>query len=379
LGNPRIVRIRGGVFEGRRPRHAGSNARLGDHGAIVRVPIVQLTTEDGATGFGRSRASPEELRSLLGAHLDSAFGAAHGAATPWLPCEYPLWDLIGQRTGQPVYALAAAINGRTATMPYKVRTYDTSLYFDDLHLTDHDEATALIADEARQGYARGHRAFKIKVGRGARHLPLDAGTARDIAIVRAVREAVGTEPPIMLDANNGYNLNLTKQVLRETADCHIHWIEEPFHEDPILYRDLRAWLTAEGLPTLIADGEGDASPRLLDWAREGLIDVVQYDIFSYGFTPWLVTGRQLDEWGRRSAPHHYGAHYGNYAAGHLAGAIDGFTFVEWDEVTTAGIDSARYGIDEGWVTIPDAPGFGLTLDEGHFAEAVANDGFDLRL
>jgi len=379
LGNPRIVRIRGGIFEGRRPRHAGSNARLGDHGEIVRVPIVQLTTADGATGFGRSRASPEELRPLLGDHLDTAFKAGHGAAARWLPCEYPLWDLIGQRAAQPVYSLAAAINERTPPPPYRVRTYDTSLYFDDLHLSDNDEAAALIADEARQGYARGHRAFKIKVGRGARHLPLDIGTARDIAIVRAVRAAVGPEAPIMLDANNGYNLNLTKQVLRETADCTIHWIEEPFHEDPILYRDLRDWLTAEGLTTLIADGEGDASPRLLDWAHDGLIDVVQYDIFSYGFTPWLATGRQLDDWGRRSAPHHYGAHYGNYAAGHLAGAIGGFTFVEWDEVTTPSISAEGYAIDEGWVTIPAAPGFGLTLDEDRFAEAVAKDGFDLRL
>jgi len=222
LGNPRIVRIRGSIFEGRRPRHAGSNARLGDHGEIVCVPLVQLTTADGATGFGRSRAGREELQILLGDHLDAAFEPGHGATARWLPCEYPLWDLIGQRTGQPVYALAAAINERTAPTPYRVRTYDTSLYFDDLHLSDTDAAAALIADEARQGYARGHRAFKIKVGRGARHLPLDMGTARDIAIVRAMREAVGPQPPIMLDANNGYNLNLTKQVLRETADCNIY-------------------------------------------------------------------------------------------------------------------------------------------------------------
>ncbi len=379
MASPRIVRIAGGTLAGRRPRHAGSNARLGDHGEIVRVPIVRLTTDDGATGFGRSRADREALAPLLGQSLADAFDPRRGVATRWLPCEYPLWDLIGQRTGQPVYTLAAASAERTPPTPFRAPTYDTSLYFDDLHLADDDAAAALIASEARDGFARGHRAFKIKVGRGARHLPHDQGLRRDIAVVRAVRAAVGPEPPLMLDANNGYTLNVAKEVLRATADCGVFWLEEAFHEDPILYADLRDWLAAEGLSTLIADGEGDASPHLLDWARDGLIDVVQYDIFSHGFTPWLATGRQLDGWGRRCAPHHYGAHLGNYYAGHLAGAIGGFTFVEWDEVGTPGIDGGGYSIADGWVTIPNAPGFGLTLDEARFAEAVAAGGFDLRL
>ena len=39
----------------------------------------------------------------------------------------------------------------------------------------------------------------------------------------------------MLDANNGYNLNLTKRVLQETADADVYWLEEPFHEDPELF------------------------------------------------------------------------------------------------------------------------------------------------
>ncbi len=377
MKNPRIVRIEQGTLAGQRPRYAGSNARLGDHGLAVNVPIVRVTTEDGATGFGRSRATREALTGLLGDRLGDAFQAERGATARWLACEYPLWDLAGHRAGQPVYRLAAAIVGRAATEPCRVRCYDTSLYFDDLHLASHEAAAALIAAEAREGYERGHRAFKIKVGRGARHLDPAGGTARDIAVVRAVRAAVGPEPPLMLDANNGYTLNLTKQVLTETADCGIFWIEEPFHEDAILYADLRAWLAREGLPILIADGEGDASPRLLDWAREGLIDVVQYDVFSYGFTPWLATGRTLDGWGRRSAPHHYGAHYGNYAAGHLASAIEGFTFVEWDEVSTPGLDSDAYAIEAGVLTLPDAPGFGLGLDEAIFRAAVAANGFEL--
>jgi L-rhamnonate dehydratase len=379
LENPRLVRIEWGLIEGERPRHAGSNARIGDHGLTVRVPVARMTMEDGATGWGRCNAGREVLAALLGRPLDALFDPSHGATDAGLPCEYPLWDLAGNRAGRPVFALAAAITGTAPPAPYRAPCYDTSLYFDDLHLASDDEAAALIAAEAREGYARGHRAFKIKVGRGGRWLPLEAGTRRDIAIVRAVRAAVGPEPTLMLDANNGWNLNLTKHVLAETADCGIFWMEEPFHEDPRLYEDLHGWLAHEGLPTLIADGEGEASPSLMAWARDGLIDVVQYDIFTYGFTRWLATGAQLDTWGKRSAPHHYGAHLGNYYAPHLMGALRGFTYGEWDEVTTPGITATGYLISDGAVSVPDTPGFGLHLEGAAFARAVAQAGFTLTI
>jgi len=179
----------------------------------------------------------------------------------------------------------------------------------------------------------------------------------------------------MLDANNGYNLNLTKQVLAATAAADIYWMEEAFHEDPVLYADLQSWLAAEGLTTLIADGEGLAAPPLVAWAQEGLIDVIQYDIHSHTFTAWLALGQQLDAWGIRSAPHHYGAHIGNYTAGHLAAAIDGFTFVEWDEATAPALSAPGYRVDNGRAILSAAPGFGLILDEELFQAAVAATGY----
>jgi len=125
----------------------------------------------------------------------------------------------------------------------------------------------------------------------------------------------------------------------------------------------------------IADGEGLASPMLLDYAREGFVDIIQYDIFSHGMTNWLETGAQLDGWNVCTAPHHYGRHVGNYVSGHLAAAVDGFLFIEWDEVTTPGLDGSAYRVEEGQVLLPDAPGFGLKLDEALFQQAVAANGF----
>lgn len=367
----RIARIEWGRMEGTRPRHAGSNARLGAHGQKVSVPVARVTTHDGATGWGRAFLRREDAQALCGLSLGELF--AETEISPLCRAiEFPLLDLLGNRAELPVYAL---LTQQRPPAPLRVRCYDTSLYMDDLHLTDDAAAVDLLVSEAREGWNRGHRAFKIKVGRGARHLALEEGTRRDIAIIRGLREALGPDAVLMLDANNGWNLNLTKQVLEETADCGIYWIEEPFHEDPVLYRDLKDWLNQRGLSTLIADGEGDAASGVVNWGREGLIDVLQYDVFGYGLLRWLALGREIAATNIRCAPHHYGAHLGNYVTGHLAPALPRFEFVEWDEAQTPGIDASGYDIREGFVSISDASGFGLTLDESFFAHSVAQDGF----
>lgn len=369
----RIVQIEWARLTGERPRKAGCNARLGEHGKQVHPPIARVTTEDGASGFGWSRVSKEDAERLVGTRLSEAFLPSKGVTQECWLLEYPLWDLVGKVAQEPVYAL---VGGQTAAVEnYQVPCYDTSIYMDDLHLSDHAEAATFMAEEALQGAQRGHTAFKIKVGRGAMHMDLEAGTRRDIAVIHAIREAVGADATILLDANNGYNLNLTKHVLGETADVGIYWMEEAFHEDPRLYTELKRWLDQEGLSTRIADGEGEASARLLDWARDGLIDVVQYDIHHPGFTRWCELGPQLDAWNVGSAPHSYGSPYGNYAACHLAAGIENFQFAEWDQASTPGLDTSAYSISDGHVNVPSLPGFGLSLDEDLYAEAIRENGF----
>jgi L-alanine-DL-glutamate epimerase-like enolase superfamily enzyme len=367
---PVITRIDMATIGGIRPRAAGSNARLGHHGDSVRLPLVRLTTSDGTMGFGRSRASEDQLRTLLGQPpADLVTGGRVEA--DWTSCEFPLLDLAARLAGQPVCRF---IGGA----PRQLQTYDTSLYFDDLHLADDAPAAELIANEARDGWDLGHRAFKIKVGRGARHMPLEAGTVRDIAIIHAVREAVGPDAVVMIDANNGWNLNVTKRVLHDTAGANLYWLEEAFHEDSVLYADLKEWLAAEGLNVLIADGEGAFHPALATWAIDGAVDVVQPDIFDIGFTRWLDLGAELDAHEVQSSPHTYGGGIGPHAVAHLAGIVRGIGFIEWDDATFAEIDASAWSIRDGVIAVPDAPGFGLELDHAAFDAAVAQNGFTLR-
>ena len=376
MDNSKIDRIECVPLIGTRPREAGCNSRLQVHGLHVRPPIARITTDDGAAGFGMSRMSEEDAASLVGAPLSEAFDLESGVSDRFRALEYPLWDLAGKLAGKPVYEM---LGGEPdADGIFRARCYDTSLYIDDLHLADDNEAAALIASEALEGKARGHKAYKIKVGRGAMHMPLQQGTHRDILVIRAVRNAVGPDATILIDANNGYNLNLTKQVLSETADAKVYWMEEAFHEDGSFYANLKEWLNSEGIETKIADGEGGASLNLLQWAEEGLVDIIQYDIFHPGFTRWLELGPQLDEWNVGSAPHHYGGHYGNYVSCHLSAAIRGFEFAEWDQADTPGLDDSGYSISDGLVSVPNSPGFGLNLDEEIYAHALQENGFDVR-
>ncbi len=376
MTNAGIDRIEYGTLVGRRPRLAGNNSRIPVHGLEVEVPLIRLTTADGANGFGTGRADAETAQALLGRRVSDLLSPEGRVREDSGAFEFPLWDLLGNLKGKPVYELAARDVTRVGER-LRVPCYDTTLLIDDLHLASNVAGAALIAEEARYGYENNHRNFKIKVGRGARWMPLEKGTQRDIAVVKAVRDAVGSEAKIMIDANNGYNLNIAKRVLAETADCDVFWLEEAFQEDAALYEDLQGWIKREGLSALIADGEGGAPPELMDWARAGFVDVVQYDIFSHGFGNWLDTGAQLDGWGARTAPHHYGRHLGNYVSGHLAGAVKGFTFVEWDETATPGIDASAYRVEEGQVVMPAAAGFGLELDEDIFRAAVQDGGWEL--
>src|SRR5215213_8858486 len=160
MDDARIARIEWAALVGERPRAAGCNAHMEPLGRHTRTPIARVTLDDGTSGFGLCRGSEADLRALVGTRLSELFDPAHGVTARGLLAELPLWDLAGRRAGQPVYALTTAITGApTPAEPLRVRCYDTTLYIDDLAAADDEAGGALMADEARQGWERGHRAF----------------------------------------------------------------------------------------------------------------------------------------------------------------------------------------------------------------------------
>ena len=68
--------------------------------------------------------------------------------------------------------------------------------------------------------------------------------------------------------------------------------------------------------------------------REGIVDVLQWDILSPGLSRWLEFAPNIEAWGRICSPHHYGTMLGNYHLAHLGLSMPNFGFVEWDHAST---------------------------------------------
>jgi L-rhamnonate dehydratase len=370
----KIEKIERATLPGKRFRASGKNSSSHEQGDSVTHDIVRITIA-GRTGFGWSVLTQEAAHSLIGKSATQLFTPEGRVHPEYAIIDYPLLDWLGQALSSPIYSLfgkkAIASSGKT----FSAACYDTSLYFDEIHLEDEKEAVQFMQKEVAEGLEKGHRNFKIKIGRGGRHMPLEAGTQRDIAVIRGVREAAGPEAKIMIDANNAYNLNIAKQVLSAVAKEKVFWLEEAFFENPLLYEDLKEWMSKQGMNVLVADGEGHAASTLVEWALQGHIDVIQYDILTYGFSRWLELGQILDKGKIKTAPHNYHSGYGNYVSCHLAAAIEGFLFVEWDEIDVTGLDASGYKIAEGKAIVPSDPGFGLKLDDGYFTAMVKENGW----
>src|SRR5262249_44284538 len=121
------------------------------------------------------------------------------------------WDLHGKLRGLPVVSL---LGGR---VQQRVPVYASRLYA----LDDLDE----LADEARSYVASGFTMLKQRFGFG----PADGrqGIERNVALVRAVRDAVGFEVGLAADAYLGWDVGYALEMARRLADFDLMWIEEP--------------------------------------------------------------------------------------------------------------------------------------------------------
>src|SRR5260370_26222236 len=108
----------------------------------------------------------------------------------------PLFDLIGKLTNKPAWALLgdSARDG--------IPCYDGTLYFADV--MQPERGVAAVVEEAEEAVRSGFKAVKLKLGRGSKWMDRASGDARDIAVVHAVRKAVGNGILIMVDPNNSY-------------------------------------------------------------------------------------------------------------------------------------------------------------------------------
>jgi D-galactarolactone cycloisomerase len=335
--------------------------------------LVEVVTDDGRSGWGEaygppgpSRAIVDELYAprLLGRDpLDAAvlweecyaltrdYGRTGFPVAALSAVDIALWDLRGQALGQPVAKLLGGV------FRPRLHAYATGLYRHDVA----DNARAL-AEEAGGYAAEGFQAMKLKVG---------FGVEEDLRNVRAVREAIGPERRLMVDANHAYDAMTAVRLGRLMEPCDIGWFEEPVvPEDLEGYRQVKAALA---IP--VAGGEAEYTRwGFRELCARRCVDILQPDICGCGgFTEAQRIAALASAWGITVYPHVWGSAVGLHASLHWAAAlppnpaalVPGDLWFELDR--TPNPFRERLALEPlaqagDMIEVPQRPGLGLQVD-----------------
>jgi L-alanine-DL-glutamate epimerase-like enolase superfamily enzyme len=239
--------------------------------------LVELETDDGLTGWGEASPLPYftgETPATVHWVLEHVFLPRLVGEDPWdgprlhrrlgeglagnaaarCAVDVALHDLRARAAGLPLYRFLGA--QAAETLP---RTGILSI-----------ESAAQAAAEAKAWVGRGYRTLKIKVG---------GGIAADVDRVTAVRDAVGSEVRIRIDANAGYALREARELARALAPIGLEAFEQP-----IAAGDITAWRAlrrAVDVP-LMADESLHTPQDALALAREHLADFVVIKLIKTG-------------------------------------------------------------------------------------------------
>jgi len=370
----KITRITGFDLISERSKLAGKNSRLDVHGRRSTDRMVRIFTNAGLEGLGNCRAGKTELTQLLGKNPFEFYMSTNRKITgPLGAGTMPLWDLIGKVLKKPVYKLLGG------TGPKKVPVYDGSVYFSDLLPEYTHKPLDRFKEEIDMGMAIGHRAFKVKIGRGAKWMPPKEGYARDVEVLKTIRQHAGPKIIIGVDANNDYDLAKTKRLMEELPDYNFAFLEEMFPEEVEKCLELKRFISQHGWKTLIADGETQSKlDAYKPFIEARAIDIFQGDMNRFGFEGILTEAAWCKPQGLQVAPHNWGSLVGYYMQLHVGRAINNFYRAEHDPLSNAVLIADGYDIRDGSVGFPDAPGFGLKIDEDKFATNVRVN-FDIRI
>lgn len=350
----------------KRSKVAGRNARLDVHGDSSTDRMLRLTTNAGVEAVGNCRADQKAVGELIGkdpfAHYradDRAFVGPLGAGT------MPLWDLLGKVTKKPAHELLGGAG------PVRVPVYDGSIYFADLLPRYADRWQDRFREEIDMGRKIGHAAFKIKVGRGHKWMPRKEGDDRDVEVVKLIRKHAGPDVLLMVDANNGYDLAGAKRFMDRVGETDLAFVEELFPEVVEQCLELKKYMKEKDWKTLLADGEtqGDLN-AFKPFLAAKAIDVYQADMNRFGFEGIMKEAAWAKDAGAVVAPHNWGSLVGYYMQLHVGRAVTNLYRAEHDPLSTRVLIAEGYVRKDGSTTVPDAPGFGLRIDEEAFASDV---------
>ena len=250
-----------------------------------------------------------------------------------------LWDLKGKILNQPVWKL---VGGTQA----KVWVYAAGGYYAE------GKGMKELCEELESYVKDGFKAVKMKVGWPGVTLKEDAER------VRAVREAIGPDIELMVDANNAWDANTAIRFGRMVERYEPYWFEEPVHAD-----DLKGGAkVAAALDTPVASGENEFTRwGFRDLIESGAAEVVQADPnICGGISEWLKIAALASANHLKMSPH------GNPNVGSCCvAAVENGLITEnyptsFKTVLMGPVDFRK----DGFIYMCEKPGLGIDWDEG---------------
>lgn len=251
-----------------------------------------------------------------------------------------MWDAAGKTAGVPVYKL---LGGHRSRVP----AYSPGGYYQEGKTLDN------LAEEMRRKVETGSRYVKMKIG---------GATAReDEERVRVVRETIGDDIELMVDANNAYLVHEAIQIAQRLEEYRPFWFEEPVHAED--YEGLAR--VNSGTSLTIATGENEYTRYgFRDLIECGGADILQPDaVILGGITEYRHVASLASAYGLPLAPHG-----SSILHVHLVAAFSNGLIVEG---TGGGGGMFRSDVkldEDGMLSPSDKPGLGVELNEEYFKE-----------
>ncbi len=354
--------------------------------------IVTVEADDGTVGIGECYPSPgvhevitdylrpvlvgetpldvERLYNLMRESL-SGRGSQWGIGTIAISgVEIALWDLAGKLLGQPVWQLLGG----------KMR--DEILVYADCHA---GEAMVESAEEGQEeatyepdAYAQAAR-MAVDEGFDLVKFDLDVPSGRDVnresrhfdppeiehkrQIVEAVTDEIGTDAEVAVDLHWNFNPETAERLCRAVEPYDLAWIEDPLPpENTDAMRELKRRVDV----TLLTGENRYGRHGFRDLIEEQAVDFLAPDVpKTGGIAETKKIADMAETYYQTLVPHNIGSPVATVATAHVGATVPNFYGVEyharevsWWEDLVVGDDL----IQDGTMTVPDAPGLGIELD-----------------
>lgn len=319
--------------------------------------FVELETDDGLTGTGYSYTIGTGGTAVLALLRDyllpellgqdarrierlwhdvyySTRATTTGAITSFAVAaiDTALWDLRCRRADQPLWIVAGGFQDA-------VPIYDTEGGW--LHLT-----TDELVEGALHSKERGLRGLKIKVGR--------PHVAEDVERLTAVREAIGDQMHLMVDANQSMTLAEARRRADAFRDVDLFWLEEPLPADDIAGHAQLARSTS--VPIAVGESLYSVS-QFREYLHRGAATICQVDAGRVGgITPWLKTAHLAAAFNVQVCPHFLMELHVS-----LAAAVPNGAYVEYIPQLRS-ITQEELTVVDGFAHAPTTPGLGIEWD-----------------